>query len=154
MKHKRELILIGLVVILIARVFTGLGAAFGLRMLAEMACFTIIALGLTIQWGYAGLFNAGIMGFIALSAFVSMFVSYPVNTAFWESGHAGDLAGVLLRLATGIAMVWGLNRLPALQNRIGVRRLRHWEEENRLRDLDAYLAELLSLIHISEPTRR
>ena len=123
MKYKRELILISLAVVLVALVFSGLGAAFGLRMLAEMACFTIIALGLTIQWGYAGLFNAGIMGFIALSAFVSMFVSYPVNTAFWESGHAGDLAGVLLRLATGIAIVWGLNRLPALQNRIGLRRL-------------------------------
>ena len=27
---------------------------------------------------------------------------------------------------------------------IGVRRLRHWEEENRLRDLDAYLAELMA----------
>ena len=92
-------------------------------MLAEMACFTIIALGLTIQWGYAGLFNAGIMGFIALSAFVSMFVSYPVNTAFWESGHAGDLAGVLLRLAVGIAIVWGLNRWSVLQNRVGLRRL-------------------------------
>ena len=123
MKYKRELILISLAVVLVALVFSGLGAAFGLRMLAEMACFTIIALGRTIQWGYAGLFNAGIMGFIALSAFVSMFVSYPVNTAFWESGHAGDLAGVLLRLATGIAIVWGLNRLPALQNRIGLRRL-------------------------------
>jgi potassium efflux system protein len=27
---------------------------------------------------------------------------------------------------------------------IGVRRLRHWEEDNRLRDLDAYLAELMA----------
>ena len=84
--NRREFILIGLASALVALVFLKLGTAFGLRMLAEIACFTIIALGLTIQWGYAGLFNAGIMGFIALSAFVSMLISYPVNEAFWSSG--------------------------------------------------------------------
>ena len=123
MKYKREFILIGIAMVLVTLVFSRLGAAFGLRMLAEMACFTIIALGLTIQWGYAGLFNAGIMGFIALSAFVSMFVSYPVNESFWQSTHVGDLVEVFARLLIGIGVIWGLNHWRLLRDRVKLRRL-------------------------------
>jgi branched-chain amino acid transport system permease protein len=123
MNYKREFIFIGLASALVALVFANLGMAYGLRMLTEIACFTIIALGLTIQWGYAGLFNAGIMGFIALSAFVSMLVSYPVNAAFWDSPDAVRLAGVFARLIIGIGIIWGINKLPALQSRIKLRRL-------------------------------
>lgn len=123
MNFRREAILVTLSLALIALVFVNLGAAFTLRMLAEISCFTIIALGLTIQWGYAGLFNAGIMGFIALAAFASMLVSYPVNEAFWQSAHAGELAGVFIKLAVGIAFVWGINKLPWLTRRQGLRRL-------------------------------
>ncbi|MBW2705633.1 MAG: hypothetical protein JRD84_04950 [Deltaproteobacteria bacterium] len=121
--NKREVILVAFTCMLVGLVFLNLGAAFGLRMLAEIACFTIIALGLTIQWGYAGLFNAGIMGFIALAAFVSMLVSYPVNEAFWASGDALPLAGAFARLGIGIGIVWGINKLPALQSRTRLRRL-------------------------------
>ena len=77
--------------VLVALVFAWLGAAYGVRMLVEAACFALIALGLTIQWGYAGLFNTGVMGFIAIAAFASMIVSYPVNWLFWDGqgpGHA------------------------------------------------------------------
>ncbi len=123
MNYKREFIFIGLASALVLLVFANLGMAYGLRMLTEIACFTIIALGLTIQWGYAGLFNAGIMGFIALSAFVSMLVSYPVNVTFWDSPDAARLAGVFARLIIGIGIIWGINKLPALQSRIKLRRL-------------------------------
>jgi branched-chain amino acid transport system permease protein len=122
MKPNKEFFLVTLAVSLIALIFFKMGSAFGLRMLAEAACFTIIALGLTIQWGYAGLFNAGIMGFIALAAFVSMLVSYPVNQAFWDSPDSLRLAGVFIRLFIGIGLVWGLNQLPALQSRTALRR--------------------------------
>ncbi len=121
--YKKEAILVGIVIGLIALVFTQLGTAFSLRMLAEIGCFTIIALGLTIQWGYAGLFNAGIMGFIALAAFVSMLVSYPVNEAFWQSSQAGELGIVFLKLSVGILILWGINKVPLLQHRTKLRRL-------------------------------
>ena len=123
MKMKREIILVSLAAALVALVFAKMGMAFGLRMLVEISCFTIIALGLTIQWGYAGLFNAGIMGFIALSGFTSMLVSYPVNEKFWQSGYAGDLASVFTWLFVGIAVIWGINKLPVLRERQKLRRL-------------------------------
>ncbi len=65
-QNKRELVLFGGLAIIMALVFSQMGSAFSLRMLMEAACYAIIALGLTIQWGYAGLFNVGVMGFAAL----------------------------------------------------------------------------------------
>jgi branched-chain amino acid transport system permease protein len=123
MQYRKELILIGLCVALIATVFALFGNAFGLRMMAEIACFSVIALGLTIQWGFAGLFNAGIMGFIALAAYVSMLVSFPVNEEFRQSEFAVQLGGVFAQLGIGIAIAWGINRLPALKHRVKLRRV-------------------------------
>ena len=41
----------------------------------------IIALGLNMQWGYAGLFNAGVMGFSAIGALACVLISMPWVTA-------------------------------------------------------------------------
>ena len=41
----------------------------------------IITLGLNMQWGYAGLFNAGVMGFSAIGAVACVLVSMPWVTA-------------------------------------------------------------------------
>ena len=37
----------------------------------------IMALGVNIQWGYAGLFNVGIMGFAALGGVAAVLTSQP-----------------------------------------------------------------------------
>ena len=37
----------------------------------------IMALGVNIQWGYAGLFNVGIMGFAALGGLATIIISMP-----------------------------------------------------------------------------
>ncbi|MEP9387056.1 branched-chain amino acid ABC transporter permease [Mesorhizobium sp. KR9-304] len=102
--------------ILVALVFAWLGVAYGVRMMVEAACFALIALGLTIQWGYAGLFNTGIMGFIAIAAFVSMIVSYPVNGLFWEGHGPGMLARAGLFLIIGACATY----LVSQCTRIGV----------------------------------
>ena len=60
----------------------------------------IMALGVNIQWGYAGLFNVGIMGFAALGGLAGVLVSVqPVPEAF-EAGGVGILGGLLIGLAT------------------------------------------------------
>ncbi len=84
-------------------IFRLLGTAYGVRMLVEASCYAILALGLTIQWGYAGLFNAGVMGFIAAAAFVTMFLTFPVNVAFWHSDGPALLARALGYLLVGAA---------------------------------------------------
>jgi branched-chain amino acid transport system permease protein len=106
----RALALVSGIAVLVGLVFLWLGAAYGMRMLVEASCFALIALGLTIQWGYAGLFNAGIMGFIAISAFVSMLVSYPVNNLFWDSDGPAMLGWAGLYLVVGAAITYGFSQ--------------------------------------------
>lgn len=110
----RPLILFGGVGLMVALVFLWLGAAYGMRMLVEASCYALIALGLTIQWGYAGLFNAGIMGFIAIAAFVSVIVSYPINDAFWQSEGPAMLGWTLVVLVIGATITYALSQMHRL----------------------------------------
>ncbi|MEI4920754.1 hypothetical protein Q8G81_34935, partial [Klebsiella pneumoniae] len=68
----RELVLFGALLAAVLAVYAIMGAAYSTRMLVEAACYAILALGLTIQWGYVGQFNAGVMGFVALGGFCAM----------------------------------------------------------------------------------
>ena len=80
--------------------------AFGLLNLCLISA--IMALGVNIQWGYAGLFNVGIMGFAALGGLAGVIVSVePVSEAI-EAGGLGILGGLLIGLATIIVgvMTW------------------------------------------------
>ncbi|GIT25511.1 MAG: hypothetical protein CM1200mP41_15550 [Gammaproteobacteria bacterium] len=48
----------------------------------------IMTLGVNIQWGYAGLFNAGVMGFTALGGLAAIVVSVPPVPEAWQAGGA------------------------------------------------------------------
>jgi len=44
---------------------------YGVSLLTMAGIYGVLAIGLNIQWGYTGLFNAGIAGFFAIGAYVS-----------------------------------------------------------------------------------
>lgn len=111
---RREALLFSGLAVVVALVFAWMGIAYGTRMLVEASCYAIIGLGLTIQWGYAGLFNVGVMGFIALAAFVSLFVTYPVNDAFWQGDAPATLGWALAAVAVGAAAVWAASQTHRL----------------------------------------
>ena len=46
----------------------------------------IMSLGVNIQWGYAGLFNVGIMGFAALGGVAGVLISMPPGYSAGEGG--------------------------------------------------------------------
>jgi branched-chain amino acid transport system permease protein len=46
----------------------------------------IMALGVNMQWGYAGLFNVGVMGFVALGGLAAVLVSMPPVDEAWAAG--------------------------------------------------------------------
>ncbi|MEY4696123.1 MAG: hypothetical protein RIT14_551, partial [Pseudomonadota bacterium] len=50
---------------------------------------SIMALGVNMQWGYAGLFNTGIMGFTALGGLAVVLVSARPVAEGWAAGGAG-----------------------------------------------------------------
>ena len=41
--------------------------------------FAVIVLGLNLQWGYTGLFNVGVAGFVAIGAYTSALLTTPAN---------------------------------------------------------------------------
>jgi branched-chain amino acid transport system permease protein len=69
---------------------------------------SIMALGLNIQWGFAGLFNVGVMGFAALGGLAGVVVSMPPVGAAWAVGGLGVAAGLAVgALTIGLAiLVW------------------------------------------------
>jgi len=80
----------------------------------------IMTLGVNIQWGYAGLFNAGVMGFAALGGLAAVVVSFPPVPQAWAVGGPRAVLG----LATGVLAV-GLAILTWKKMR-GSRRFRGW----------------------------
>ncbi|WP_353980148.1 branched-chain amino acid ABC transporter permease [Salinicola endophyticus] len=111
---RREILLFGGLALVVLAVFASMGPAYATRMMVEAACYAILALGLTIQWGYAGQFNAGIMGFVALGGFSATFFSIPVNHAFWASDLPGRLGWVLLAIVAAVALVLAVSRIDRL----------------------------------------
>lgn len=107
----RALLLFAGVALLIAGVGWWSGAAFIALVMLNALAYALIALGLNIQWGYGGLFNFGIMGFIMLGGFAVTAVAYPVNGAFWQSEGPGMLGRALLAFAAGAALVLGARQL-------------------------------------------
>jgi branched-chain amino acid transport system permease protein len=104
-------------VVLIVAIALLSGVPYTTRLLAESAAYALIALGLNIQWGYGGLFNFGIMGFLMVGGACVTFISYPINAKFWASDGPMLLGRALLA-----AIVAALIVLAARQvHRIGIK---------------------------------
>lgn len=78
------------------------------------AVYGLLALGLSVQWGYAGLFNAGVAGFWAMGAFAFAILATPAVAPSLAAGHAGfalpwplaALGAVALAALLGLAVAW------------------------------------------------
>ena len=55
----------------------------------------IMALGVNMQWGYAGLFNVGVMGFVALGGLGAVIVSMPPVGEAWAAGGLRVILGLM-----------------------------------------------------------
>ena len=76
--------------------------------------YAIITLGLNLQWGYTGLFNVGVAGFVALGAYTSALLTIPVQ--------AGHLTGLNLPVAAGMLAAMAVTGLVGAM--VGVLALR------------------------------
>ena len=77
----------------------------------------IMALGVNLQWGYAGLFNIGIMGFVALGGLAAVLVAMPATPDAWSAGGPRVLLGLVLGAATIVAAVLVQTRMAKGRNR-------------------------------------
>ena len=69
--------------------------------------FAVLALGFNLQWGYTGLFNAGIAGFYLIGAYVAAFAITPPAPPIIVGGvvvFPGHLGGFSLPLPVGMVL--------------------------------------------------
>ncbi len=105
-------------VVALALIGVGMGQSWSLAITIVNLCLisAVMALGLNIQWGYGGLFNFGVMGFIMLGGFAVSVISVPLNMDFWNSQGPFMLLKAMIAMGIGALLIMGANRL----NRIGV----------------------------------
>ncbi|QIB74827.1 branched-chain amino acid ABC transporter permease [Halogeometricum borinquense] len=122
------LIVAVLLVTYAAYVLVGVGLGYSLRgqlntiavLTFYIGVFAMLALALNLHWGYTGLFNIGIVGFMAVGVYVMALFSKPVYTP----GGAAQVGGLGLPLIIGIiagmvaaALLGLVVALPALRLR-------------------------------------
>lgn len=77
----------------------------------------IMALGVNIQWGYAGLLNVGVMGFAALGGLAAILVSAPPVQEAWVAGGGGIIYTLLVVIATIIAILFAMRKTTGARRR-------------------------------------
>jgi branched-chain amino acid transport system permease protein len=93
----------------------GVFQSWSLALTIFMYCLVagVMALGLNIQWGYAGLFNVGLMGFAALGGVSAVWVSMPPVTEAVQAGGSGIVAGLAAAaIAGGLAILLRKHMAP------------------------------------------
>ena len=77
----------------------------------------VMSLGVNIQWGYAGLFSIGTVGFVALGGVAAVVTSMPPVEEAWRAGGPGILTALVTGLITIIlgSQIW--KRLPSGKTR-------------------------------------
>ncbi len=71
----------------------------------------IMALGVNMQWGYAGLFNVGVMGFVALGGLGAVIMSMPPVGEAWSAGGLRVILALCVGAATIAVSVFAWNRM-------------------------------------------
>ncbi|MFT3688741.1 branched-chain amino acid ABC transporter permease [Paenirhodobacter sp.] len=71
----------------------------------------VIALGLNMQWGYAGLLNSGVVGFIALGGLAPVLVAMQPTPGAFAAGGWGVLLALVIALIALALAVWLSQRL-------------------------------------------
>jgi branched-chain amino acid transport system permease protein len=81
------------------------------------AVFAIIVLGLNLQWGFTGLFNVGVAGFVAVGAYTSALLTGP--------DYPGQVGGLGLPIVIGWLGAMAATGVAALVVGVAALRLRH-----------------------------
>ena len=77
----------------------------------------MMALGVNIQWGYAGLFSVGTVGFAALGGVAGVLVSKEPVEAAWQAGGAGVILSLLVVICGTVSVLIIRRHMPANKKR-------------------------------------
>tara|TARA_Y100000768_G_scaffold369232_1_gene333914 strand:+ start:579 stop:1952 length:1374 start_codon:yes stop_codon:yes gene_type:complete len=105
--------IISILIMSLLLLFVGLMQSWSLSFTILNMCIisAIMSMGINMQWGYAGIFNVGIMGFTALGGLAAVLVSHaPINEA-WSAGGMGIMISFLLIVLISLIVYWVNKRL-------------------------------------------
>jgi len=93
----------GMMIILVG-VFQSWGVALSILNLCLISA--VMSMGVNIQWGFAGLINFGVMGFLAIGGLATVLISVPPVIEAWSAGGLGIFfSGVFIILTVLIVFV-------------------------------------------------
>lgn len=90
---------------------------YGVFFLTFAAIFAVIVLGLNLQWGFTGLFNVGVAGFVGVGAYTSAILTAP--------DYADSLGGFGLPVIVGWLGAMVASAVVAMVVGVAALRLRH-----------------------------
>ncbi len=96
-------------------IFQSWSVALGIMNLCLISA--VMALGVNIQWGYAGLLNVGVMGFAALGGVAAVLVSQEPIAEAWQASWVKLLLAAASFIGTVIVSVFCYRKMPAGRNR-------------------------------------
>ena len=102
----KNILLYSIMIILIALV--GFFQSWNVALLILNMCIisAVMSLGVNIQYGYAGLFNLGIMGFVALGGLATVIISAPPVYEAWSAGGVRVISALFFGSSTIIFSVY------------------------------------------------
>ncbi|MGB3245890.1 MAG: branched-chain amino acid ABC transporter permease [Sulfitobacter sp.] len=107
----KNTLLFGIIAVLI--IYVGIAQSWNsaLLIIAMGLISSIMALGVNLQWGFAGLFNVGIMGFVALGGLASVLIGMPATLGAFAAGGVGVIVALLMGAGTIVAAIVLMKRM-------------------------------------------
>ena len=98
--------LIMTILIILVGIFQSWGVALSILNLCLISA--VMSMGVNIQWGFAGLINFGVMGFLAIGGLATVLVSVPPVYEAWAVGGSGILISAIF-LVSVIVCIYLIN---------------------------------------------
>ena len=110
MKNQKEIILTSIMAILFLLVGYFQSWSLSLTILNMCIISAIMSMGINMQWGYAGIFNVGIMGFTALGGLAAVLVSHAPIVEAWSVGGMGIMLSLMILIVLSF-VIYFLNKI-------------------------------------------
>ena len=110
MKNQKETILTSIMAILFLLVGYFQSWSLSLTILNMCIISAIMSMGINMQWGYAGIFNVGIMGFTALGGLAAVLVSHAPIVEAWSVGGMGIMLSLMILIVLSF-VIYFLNKI-------------------------------------------
>ena len=100
-------------------IFVGLIQGWSVSLVILNMCIVsaIMTMGVNISWGYAGVINFGVMGFLAMGGLAAVIVSYPPITESWKAGGVGIGISFMLLVVLVTAVMYINKAVTEKRNR-------------------------------------